>query len=87
LPPVRGAASPAPAFPAQSDGDELDLAAVVRSVTDRWAGGPGSDRVYTQARNAARDLAVEVLIDGSLSTDSWVENRRVLDVEKEVSPH
>lgn len=70
-------------FPAQSDGAELDLNALVRSYADRRAGGPGSDRVYLEARNAERDLAVAILVDASLSTDGWVDNRRVLDVEKE----
>lgn len=70
-------------FTGQSDGDELDLAALVRSRADLRAGGAGSDRVHMQARTAARDLAVAVLIDGSLSTDGWIDGRRVLDVEKE----
>jgi nitric oxide reductase NorD protein len=70
-------------FAAQSDGNDLDLSALVRSQADRRAGGPGSDRVYLQARNTARDLAVALLMDVSLSTDSWDVNRRVLDVEKE----
>jgi nitric oxide reductase NorD protein len=68
---------------AQPDGDELDLSAVVRSIADRRAGGPGSDSVYTIARTTARELSVAVLVDVSLSTDSWIEDRRVLDVEKE----
>ena len=68
---------------AQPDGDELDLSAVVRSVADRRAGSPGSDCVYTAARTTARDLSVAVLIDVSLSTDSWIEDCRVLDIEKE----
>ncbi|TWA70010.1 nitric oxide reductase NorD protein [Azospirillum brasilense] len=67
----------------QPDGDELDLSALVRSVADRRAGGIGSDRVYTAVRNVARDLSVCVLVDVSLSTDSCIEDRRVLDVEKE----
>lgn len=67
----------------QPDGDDLDLSALVRSVADRRAGGIGSDRVYTAVRNVARDLSVCVLVDVSLSTDSYVEDRRVLDVEKE----
>jgi nitric oxide reductase NorD protein len=67
----------------QPDGDELDLSALVRSVADRRAGGIGSERVYTATRNVARDLSVCVLVDVSLSTDSYVEERRVLDVEKE----
>jgi nitric oxide reductase NorD protein len=67
----------------QPDDDELDLSALVRSVADRRAGGIGSERVYTAVRNVARDLSVCVLVDVSLSTDSYVEERRVLDVEKE----
>ncbi len=70
-------------FPAQRDGDDLDLAALVRSYTDIKAGGVGSERVYTQVRSATRDLAVAILMDVSLSTDSWIDNHRVLDVEKE----
>lgn len=67
----------------QSDGDELDMAALVRSLADRRASGVGSDRVYMNARTVARDLSVAVLVDVSLSTDSWMDDRRVLDVEKE----
>ena len=70
-------------FTGQADGDELDLTALVRSRADFRAGGCGSDRVHQQARSAARDLAVAVLVDGSLSTDGWIDGRRVLDVEKE----
>lgn len=70
-------------FTAQPDGDDLDLSSLVRSRADHRAGGAGSDRVYQSVRNAARDLAVAVLVDTSLSTDGWVDGRRVLDVEKE----
>lgn len=70
-------------FNGQTDGDELDLAALVRSRAELRASGAGSDRVHSQARNAARDLAVAILVDGSLSTDGWIDGRRVLDVEKE----
>ena len=67
----------------QPDGDELDLSALVRSVADRRAGGVGTDRVHMSVRNLARDLSVCVLVDVSLSTDSYIEEHRVLDVEKE----
>ena len=70
-------------FSGQPDGDELDLAALVRTRADRLACGTADDRVWLQARNAAPDLAVAVLVDASLSTDGWIDNRRVLDVEKE----
>lgn len=68
---------------AQVDGSELDTEAVVRARTDLIASGACSDRVYMQRRPMERDLAVAVLVDSSLSTDAWIENRRVLDVEKE----
>ncbi|MGE5476776.1 MAG: nitric oxide reductase activation protein NorD, partial [Bacteroidales bacterium] len=67
----------------QVDGSELDTEAVVRARSDLAASGQCSDRVYMQRRPMERDLAVAVLIDTSLSTDAWIENRRVLDVEKE----
>jgi len=68
---------------AQADGGELDTDAVVRARTDLIASGIGSERVWTQRRPLERDLAVTVLVDCSLSTDAWIDNRRVLDVEKE----
>ena len=67
----------------QPDGDDLDLSALVRAVADRRAGGVGSERVFTAVRTVARDLSVCVLVDVSLSTDSYVDDHRVLDVEKE----
>jgi nitric oxide reductase NorD protein len=68
---------------AQADGDDLDLAALVRARADLRAGNAASDRVYLAVRDAARDLAVAVLVDVSLSTEQVIEGHRVLDVEKE----
>ena len=68
---------------AQPDGNELDMDAVVRARSDLAASGHGSNRQYLDVRNQARDMAVALLVDVSLSTDAWFENRRVLDVEKE----
>jgi nitric oxide reductase NorD protein len=61
----------------------LDLEALVRARVDQCANGMLSDRVYLKTRATARDLSVAVLMDVSLSTDAWIDNRRVLDVEKE----
>lgn len=68
---------------AQADGDELDLSALVRARADLRAGNAASDRVYLATRETERDLAVALLVDVSLSTDSSIEEHRVLDVEKE----
>ncbi len=70
-------------IPAQPDGEDLDLDAAVRSRADLLASGEGSDRVWRAARNEARDLAVSILLDVSRSTESAVEGRAVIDVERE----
>ncbi len=69
--------------PRQLDGDELDLDAVVRARSDYLATGEISNRLYRQARTEDRDLAVQVLLDASRSTESYIDNRQVLDIEKE----
>lgn len=67
----------------QLDGSELDMDAVIRSRCDLAATGEASDRLYQASRTQARDLAVSILVDVSLSTEAWLEDRRVLDVAKE----
>lgn len=66
----------------QPDGDDLDLTAVVRAAADRAAGGAGSDNLFLCGRAIERDLSMAVLMDVSLSTDAWIGEHRVLDVEK-----
>lgn len=68
---------------AQPDGEELDIDALVRARSDLRAGGAGSSNVHLASRKQAHDLAVTILVDVSLSTDAWIDNCRVLDVEKE----
>jgi nitric oxide reductase NorD protein len=68
---------------AQQDGNELDLDALVRTRCDIQAGNGGSDRLHLATRQQGYDLAVTLLVDVSLSIDAWIDNRRVLDVEKE----
>ncbi|MFG1281704.1 nitric oxide reductase activation protein NorD [Xanthobacter autotrophicus] len=67
----------------QIDGPDLDLDAVVRRQADLAAGGQGTERIHRASRPQAFDLAVTTLMDVSLSTDSWFDNLRVLDVEKQ----
>lgn len=68
----------------QVDGNELDMDAVIRAQCDFAAVGDHSAGLYMTSRAQARDLAVSILIDVSLSTDAWVEaERRVVDIEKE----
>lgn len=67
----------------QSEGSELDIDAVVRHFSDLRNKVPSSGGLYMNQFLRDRDFQVLVLIDLSLSTDSYVENRRVLDVEME----
>ncbi|SHM13862.1 nitric oxide reductase activation protein NorD [Vreelandella subglaciescola] len=67
----------------QLDGSELDMDAVIRARCDLAATGESSDRLYIESRTQARDLAVSILVDVSLSTEAWLDDRRVLDVAKE----
>ena len=67
----------------QYDGIELDMDALVRSRCDFLATGNQAEGVYCNPRQQARDLSVAILIDVSLSTDSWINGRRILDIEKE----
>ena len=70
-------------FGRQLDGHEIDMDALIRSQTDLKARGEGSDRIFRQARDQARDLSVTVLIDVSRSTESFVDDRAVIDIERE----
>jgi Mg-chelatase subunit ChlD len=72
----------------QTDGPDIDLDAVVDRhaslLAVRSHGGRVDDeRLYLRQRPHHHDLATLVLLDASLSTDAWVENRRVLDVARE----
>ena len=67
----------------QLDGTELDTDALVRSFADLKAHGEGSERIWMQHLQTARDLSVAVLFDTSRSTESWVQGRQVIDIARE----
>jgi nitric oxide reductase activation protein len=67
----------------QRDGSDVDVDAVVARYGALRAGHCSEARLYATRRRHSRDTAVLLLLDASLSTDAWVANRRVLDVEKE----
>lgn len=67
----------------QRAGTDVDVDAVVARYGALRAGECSEDRLYATRRRHTRHTAVLLLLDASLSTDAWVANRRVLDVEKE----
>ncbi|WP_246057428.1 nitric oxide reductase activation protein NorD [Leptospira gomenensis] len=66
----------------QLDGEDLDLDSIVDYFTDLLSARSPSERIYISRRKTLRETSILVLTDTSLSTDSFVENRRILDVEK-----
>lgn len=69
--------------PRERDGQEIDLEAVVDDLASRRAGRAPSDRLYLRRLPRRRSFATTVLLDTSLSTDAWVDDRRVLDVVRD----
>lgn len=67
----------------RADGEEVDLSAVVDDWATRRAGHTGSENLYLRRERRRRDFATTVLLDLSLSSDAWVDDRRVLDISRE----
>lgn len=67
----------------QTDGEEVDLDAVVRRIGAQRAGMEGGDRLYVRREKRERSVAVAFLVDVSGSTSRELgDGRRVIDVEK-----
>ncbi len=69
----------------QTEGDEPDLTGIVEDLVRRAAGEPETGRVYLHRPRLDRDQATVLLLDLSLSADSWVKGRRVLDAAREAA--
>lgn len=72
----------------QQDGTDIDLDAIVDRfaalrASEQHGGEVSDDRLYTARRRHARDSATMILVDTSMSTDAWIDGRRVLDVVRE----
>lgn len=69
----------------QLDGTDVDDDALVTRHAALVAGATPTERLYVQRRRHSPAVAVLLLIDASLSTDAWVDGRRVLDVERDAA--
>jgi len=63
-------------------GDEIDFDAVTDAFAEIKAKRSPSDKIYTTKRKRKKNLSVLILMDTSLSADSYTNNVHVLDVEK-----
>ncbi|MBP9674428.1 MAG: VWA domain-containing protein [Bacteriovoracaceae bacterium] len=67
----------------QLDGPEWSIDDYARYCADLKACGQGNNKFFMQSFRKLRDFHVVILMDVSLSADSWVGNRRILDIELE----
>jgi len=66
-----------------AEGESIDIDTLVDWHADLQSGRTPSDKIYLSKRKKEPDLAILFLLDLSLSTDSYANGNRVLDVEKE----
>ncbi len=64
----------------QPSGLEFDLDAVVHAEVRRRTGGTPDENIYQDTQRKPHDLATLILLDESFSTDSYLDNQRILDL-------
>ncbi|MGV3665898.1 MAG: nitric oxide reductase activation protein NorD [Leptospira bouyouniensis] len=64
-------------------GADIDLDALVDRYADLKAKKSPSEAIYMNPIRDVSDMALYFLVDLSLSTDSWIHEKRILDVERE----
>jgi nitric oxide reductase NorD protein len=69
----------------QTQGEEFDIDAITDLYVDVHSRKTPSDKIYLSNRKKEKDLSILLLLDISLSSDSYAAGNRVIDVEKEVS--
>ena len=69
----------------QTQGEEFDIDAITDLYVDVHSNKTPSDKIYLSNRKKEKDLSILILLDISLSSDSYAAGNRVIDVEKEVS--
>lgn len=69
----------------QVQGDEFDIDAITDLLVDVHSNHTPSDKIYLSNRKKEKDISILLLLDISLSSDSYADGNRVIDVEKQVS--
>ncbi len=67
----------------QSEGSEVDMDEYIRYQSDlKNSNLKSTYNLYCNKKNRTKDVQIHILFDQSLSTDSWVNNVKVLDTIK-----
>ncbi|MCB1147198.1 MAG: VWA domain-containing protein [Leptospiraceae bacterium] len=69
--------------PRLPSGDDFDFDALVDRYSELAAQKQPTENVYTRKTNTTSDIVLSFVIDTSLSTDSFADGLRILDIEKE----
>lgn len=69
----------------QTQGEEFDIDAITDLFVDVNSGHTPSEKIYLSKRKKEKDLSILLLLDISLSSDSYAAGNKVIDVEKQVS--
>lgn len=69
----------------QAQGEEFDLDAVVDMFTDIHSKHTPRENIYLDKRKLENEVTILLLLDTSLSSDGYVDGKRILDIEKEVA--
>jgi nitric oxide reductase NorD protein len=64
-------------------GDDIDFDAAIDAYSDVHAKRTPDERLYIAKKRRCKDLSVLILVDTSLSADSYTEGKRILDIEKQ----
>ncbi|MCB9263227.1 MAG: VWA domain-containing protein [Flavobacteriales bacterium] len=67
------------------DGSQFDTDAVTDYFVDTFGKKDPSDKIYVSDRKKEKSLSIALLIDMSMSADSYADNNRIIDVERQVS--
>lgn len=65
------------------DGDDIDTSQWARTLADHRAGYMPVYDVFMKKVNKDRDVSILFLFDQSLSTDSWIDNQKIINIVKD----
>lgn len=64
-------------------GDDIDFDAAIDAYSDMHAKRTPDERLYIAKKRRRKDLSVLILMDTSLSADSYTDGKKILDIEKQ----
>lgn len=67
------------------EGEDIDIDAVIGYFTDKHAGISPNENIYIEKKKRQKEISVLILIDQSLSSDGYVQGKKILDMEKEAT--